>query len=326
MHGSKRDKKTLLLASRDLDLSKLGVMCDGKHKHLPWGLRATAEERRYPELLCKRWAKAAAESLGLHKQQVSKSIAAEAQVAKGIQEDKLQQVFRELQPRRGRQELISQFTETLTLLVHDEKEFQDLVTKAAAKRKILMVNGLALGKETKVLDVSRIEVGSGVGSSSARPAVGKVIVGIPWSPEEFLTLARKLQHPFDWEVLLPPKIAKAIAAIAAFGPSGIARLRIDRLAFWKKRAAELEPAEKQLHLKLEPQVEAVVKDKKILLFEEMLASIHYDDMSVADLLITGIEVVGNLKSIGIWRASDDKLAKISQQALMLGADAAQKDS
>ena len=64
-------------------------------------------------------------------------------------------------------------------------------------------------------------------------------------------------------------------------------------------------------MKLEPQVEAVVKDKKILLFKEMLASIHYDDMSVVDLLITGIEVVGNLKSIGIWRASDDKLAKIS---------------
>ena len=45
-----------------MDLSDLELMCDGSHDHKPWGLLrdgstfATAEERRYLQLLCSRLA------------------------------------------------------------------------------------------------------------------------------------------------------------------------------------------------------------------------------------------------------------------------------
>ena len=53
-----------------IDLSGLEAKCDGKHEHKPWGLIrgtnefATAEERRYPRVLCRRIARKEAGLLG----------------------------------------------------------------------------------------------------------------------------------------------------------------------------------------------------------------------------------------------------------------------
>ena len=63
MHGGLRDKKTDLLVSGSINFSSLGIMCDHSHSHLPWGMKqnkegfATAEERNYPQLFCKRIAR-----------------------------------------------------------------------------------------------------------------------------------------------------------------------------------------------------------------------------------------------------------------------------
>ena len=60
MHGGKRNKVTKLLYA-NIDLTALGIMCDGSHEREPWGwirsreggqVFATAEERRYPRELC----------------------------------------------------------------------------------------------------------------------------------------------------------------------------------------------------------------------------------------------------------------------------------
>ena len=67
MHGGKRPKKTSFLFGGGIDLSPLAVQCDGSHEHLPWGMTrdgsgtfATAGERNYPDLLCRRVARRAA--------------------------------------------------------------------------------------------------------------------------------------------------------------------------------------------------------------------------------------------------------------------------
>ena len=68
MHGGERDKKTSLLYGGCWNLSKLAVMCDRSHEHKPWGLLskgggfATAGERNYPTLFCKKISKIAAET------------------------------------------------------------------------------------------------------------------------------------------------------------------------------------------------------------------------------------------------------------------------
>ena len=82
--------------------------------------------------------------------------------------------------------------------------------------------------------------------------------------------------------------------------------------------------EAELHNRLHRSVEAVVSEKKILLFKEMLEIFQCDDLAVVDLLITGIQVVGTLGKIGIWKP-EDRSAKISLATLLKGAQAAQAD-
>ena len=45
----------------------------------------------------------------------------------------------------------------------------------------------------------------------------------------------------------------------------------------------------------------MVKAKRICLFKEWLTDAGYKDMAVVDLLITGVQVVGEAPRSGIWR-------------------------
>ena len=74
MHGGGRPKKSKLWFGNVKSLATLGLKCDGDHQHLPWGFGksgpekfATAEERRYPTLFCRRFVKAVMKDLGYDK-------------------------------------------------------------------------------------------------------------------------------------------------------------------------------------------------------------------------------------------------------------------
>ena len=63
--------------------------------------------------------------------------------------------------------------------------------------------------------------------------------------------------------------------------------------------------EKELHETSPVHIEQEVKDKKILLFKEMLRDIRYDDLKVAALLVDGVQVVGCLEELNIWPSADN---------------------
>ena len=46
-----------------------------------------------------------------------------------------------------------------------------------------------------------------------------VTVGLPWTSDEFVEAAAKVNHPFDREAAVPPAIAKALFNLASQGPS-----------------------------------------------------------------------------------------------------------
>ena len=213
--------------------------------------------------------------------------------------------------------------EVIKLAVHSVSELEDIVGRVARKQKVSSINGLDIGDKVRVLDVAEAEVGQSSGSSVF--VAGHVSIGIPWTEDEFLDQATKITHPFDWEVSLPPKIASVISHIAEAGPSNIKRYRLEQLAYWGQREKSLGAKESELHARLHPDVEAVVASKRILLFQEMLKAIQYDDLAVVDLLITGVQVIGTLGRVGIWKP-EDRSALISQATLLKGARAAQVDS
>ena len=279
MHGGDRPKKTTLMNAR-VDLSELEIMCDNKCVHKPWGLLrdgsafATAEERRYPALLCSRLAKIFAKVAGVKRKRSN------LEPSEAIASNK--------QPRRGQPELVP----------------VSLTTEE------VFVDGGQVGSPV-VLDAA------GVPTSYT---VGEEVL----SPMQFLQNARDLTHPFDRPVRLSPTTARSICKLASLGPTQVTELRKSTIGWYRQRAEQLSVAESALHSKLSSRVETVVKDKRVLLFKEMLSDINYDDMGVVDLLTMGVKVVGTLPKIGIWRP-DDRRAKITVKAALHGAADAKKE-
>ena len=162
------------------------------------------------------------------------------------------------------------------------------------------------------------------GSSSDQENGLTIAIGRLWTQERFTDQATQCAHPFDKEQLVPPRVAKALLNQARLGPTKIKEKRKEALLHYARRAKDLEEGEKELHSKLNPNVETVVHRKRILLFKEMLADIEYDDQQVADLLISGIDLVGRLPKVGIWKPLI-KEPSCSIKTLWANAKRAQQD-
>ncbi len=301
MHGGQRDKRTALLFSKLLDLSEMELQCDNQHEHLSWGLTkegvfATAGERNYPVKFCNTIARLAARSLGVVSVDKDKAVTPQSEkVSAGVQ------------PRRGENDIIPEFKDTLVACGED--------AVALLKSKEQKKAGLFKGENVKVLD--EVSSADSLGSSK------KVEVGRYWSKKEFVEESAKLVHPYDRPVRVPQRVAANMHFIASHSPEEVARFRAETLSWYTMRAAQLETEEKSLHAKLHPDVERVVKNKKILLFKEMLKDIRYDDAEVASLLVVGCRVMGTLGKTGIWQGDDTKSAQCPVDSVWANAKAAQ---
>ena len=90
----------------------------------------------------------------------------------------------------------------------------------------------------------------------------------------------------------------------------MASQRSETLKHYAAVASALEDEEKALHQALNPDVEKIVSNKRILLFKRMLSDIDYDDQPVADLLVSGVRLSGDLEPTGVWKPAD-KAATLS---------------
>ena len=113
---------------------------------------------------------------------------------------------------------------------------------------------------------------------------------------------------------------------ARLGPEKVKAKREQTLAYYKDRAKALEEEERPLHEKLHKDVQSVIKEKRILLFKEMLQDIGYDDMSVVELLSVGVRIIGLCQNTGIWTDSDEKLPRTTVRHLMASAKELKKKS
>ena len=167
--------------------------------------------------------------------------------------------------------------------------------------------------------ISRSESGTGDGLITIR-------IGIKWTMKQFAHQAVTMKHPFDQKVRLPTAQARVVYEAATIGPSAVRRRRKEVLEHYEKIAAQLAPDEKKLHQKLNPKVERIVSEKKILLFKRMLKDIEFDDVEVADLLVTGVKLIGELEPKEFWTQDPSKMAKLTQEQLLGNARVAQKQA
>ena len=126
-----------------MSLESLKVSCDGKRKHLPWSVSssgfATAQERNYPTILCKRYAKAAKRFL-LPKEEK-------------VVEDKSFKVHLETQPRRGMQEIIPEFKAVEVFSRCSLEEIKVAERSIKDRKAHLVFRGLDLAEGHRVLSL-----------------------------------------------------------------------------------------------------------------------------------------------------------------------------
>ena len=303
MHGGKRDKWTSLLHGGPINLVGLSKVCDGNHTHAPWGLLrtanggfATAEERNYPRLFCKRIAAQAAKDLG-----VTKALPSEKPVQHRIEA--------ELQPRRNHNDIVPEFKDIKMFGGATEKELEFFKSKngeARSSANLKNLGNLVVPANSKTLNVTEEEGSTGLSAGE---------VGIQWSKSEFVKMATQKKHPFDEEIKVPQRIAQAIYNIAKLGPDGVAKKRRLALKYYSDLKRELSVNEANLHKSMHEDVERIAGNKNILLFEQMLRDVGYDDMAVCDLLKYGVFIIGDLDKIGIWKESDEKESRCSAEQL-----------
>ena len=87
---------------------------------------------------------------------------------------------------------------------------------------------------------------------------------------------------------------------------------------------------------MSPGVKAVCRGKNVLVFKEMLKDIGYQDLGVADLLVTGVKTVGEIPKTGLWKPKVTpaicsiktlwERAKATQKALLTPRPASGMDS
>ena len=72
------------------------------------------------------------------------------------------------------------------------------------------------------------------------------------------------------------------------------------MGFWLRRLVELKGDERKLKASMDCEVAQILRDKSLLLWEEMRKSVNCPDMGVVDELRSGTDLVGTLEKTGLW--------------------------
>jgi len=305
MHGGGRPKLVDEICLGKVDFSALARLCDNSHTHIPWSVTriagkphfARAEEKSYPPLYCRRKAEILAKCFGVKPPEHNQSL---LKAAAGTQPRKLKPLV---------------------------MDFMEYKIYKATRQELDTLAALKPGSPGKFRDdffpngAKQLSVNDDMGQ---RSGLSFVKLGVCWVPKNFVACARALRHPVDETPRLDPEICNVIYTIATKGPSHVERLRKEAISKYSALRDSLAERERALHSSLHPDVEKVVKDKNILLFKRMLVDIGYDDVAVADLLVTGVKLVGELERLPMWEADHTKNAVLTLEALLSGARQAQR--
>ena len=312
MHGGDRDKRTSLLFGGPVSLAELAVMCDKSHTHKAWGLTktpgtlwATAQERNYPRTFCKRVAKIFARKLLPKTTNKPRAAAPQAEEKK----------WAGRQERKSPNNLITEFKEIVEFNAATRQ--QTKAVESEATNFPMWCGDKQVGNIAKVLECDPEDGGDG--------SRYKGSIGIYWTKNEFIEVAKQRRHPLDEDIRVPQRLAQVIFDWASLGPTLVKEKRKQNLEYYKYRARMLEKEEEVLHSQLKQEVRDVIKGKNVLIFKEMLKDIDYDDMSVVELITLGVRVVGTCQNTGIWTDSEDKLPKTTVRHLWASAKDSQED-
>ena len=119
----------------------------------------------------------------------------------------------------------------------------------------------------------------------------KLAVIVPWTPEEFVELAVKANHPVD---SMPDLDCDLMSNFDAYlvSPVSVVKERFHQMAKLSARAKELAADNAALLAKCDTRVAKILEGKNILLLAELLQGISHPDSSLVSEILAGTSLTG----------------------------------
>ena len=155
----------------------------------------------------------------------------------------------------------------------------------------------------------------------------EVVIGVHWSPGTFFNQRVQVKHPAQEDPLLSDDTKRCIFKMLVAGPQRWEQQARKQLKKWSTRRDGLTCQEQQSHEALNFRVKLVVRQKKLLLFKEMLAWCQHEGQKVSLLMATGFPIVGELDESGVFpvRPWQERIPGADPEWLWLSAKLACKN-
>ena len=249
--------------------------------HLPWGQTngrwATSEETAYPYKLCELWAHAILDIL----------LAMGAIPCPDVLEHynanshRASQVTNSQQPRGQKvPPLVKEFKQ----IVRIQGPIADIPPGKLSTPWHIPPHCSCAPPLTELPCGSRVIRSHNVpaGGGSVLPHDGtnaESVIGIPWTPDEFLLQARTAEHPRNLVSGIPVKLRKAIDNNSKTADQVIGAHRSAEMGKWYGRMVELKSDEEEYKSGLPGHCSEVLRNKRLCLFHNMLQECSFGDLS-----------------------------------------------
>ena len=336
-YGSKRLKRTMF-AHNHPSFAAINMKCpspgvSSSHRHEKWGITkqgfATSEETAYPLVL----ARTVAHAL------VSLQLTAPADTLSELQTNSSQvlQAIRGqtgLQPKAQKLPSIVPEYQTLIKVTNTRSNLPSSQLAFRLKRAVA-VQCLTSGKKITIPAYSKLvseqlhndTASNGGESEGIVSEVNESDVStvsqtwaIPWSPMQFVTEASKAGHPASLKSFAPTVLNEVTEFYNKTKVHDRIKLRAEKIKHWVDRCKTLTSDENKLHEQLPAHAKKLMRNKRFLLWQEMLESCNYQDMGVVTEMKNGIHLTGETCRTKLWpekftpaAISPDELSEISRR-------------
>jgi hypothetical protein len=114
--------------------------------------------------------------------------------------------------------------------------------------------------------------------------------GVPWSEDQFIEQMVQFVHPTTVKSGLPEVLQSTIEFYKETSLQERLQYRASKLGFWLWRLVDTKESESELKSSMDIEVAQILKEKNLLLWEEMLRAVDYPDM----------DLVGVVERTGLW--------------------------
>ena len=115
---------------------------------------------------------------------------------------------------------------------------------------------------------------------------------IPWSPMQFVTEASKAGGPASLKSFAPTVLHDVTEFYNKTKVHDRIKFRAEKIKYWVDRCKTLTSDENKLHEQLPAHARKLMRNKRFLLWQEMLESCNYQDMGVVTEMKNGIHLTG----------------------------------